>query len=106
VQRGSNATTAGSATALTGWSAPSGGQFAYVTRVECGRDDSGTLAAWVTLNDTASTIIVLPPSGGNNPVFDPPLRVNAVNTAPTFTPSTPLLGTKGAGCAAQGFNGP
>lgn len=35
----------------------------YVTDVECGRNDAGTTAIFVTLSDAASTILVLPNNG-------------------------------------------
>ena len=53
------------------------------------------------LNDTASTILVVPPSGGNDPTFSVPLVV-AANTALTFTPST---ATTTLYCDAQGYSG-
>jgi hypothetical protein len=76
----------------------------YITAVQCGRTDAGTTAIYVTLNDTASTIIVLPNNGGgggNNVEFPAPLAV-AANTAATFTASS---GVSTIYCSAQGYNG-
>jgi hypothetical protein len=50
----------------------------YVTAAQCGRTDAGTTAIHVTLNDDASTVIVLPNSGGGSfvpVVFPNPLTV-------------------------------
>jgi len=76
----------------------------YVTDVECGRTDAGTTAIYVTLNDGASTILVLPNNGGgggNNSHFLVPLVV-AANTALTFTASS---GVSTVYCSAQGYYG-
>jgi hypothetical protein len=76
----------------------------YMTDIECGRTDAGTTAIYVTLNDTSSTVIVLPNSGGggaNSKTFNTPL-VFAANTAATFTASS---GVSTVYCSAQGFKG-
>jgi hypothetical protein len=67
--------------------APSGTRVNYITAAQCGRSDAGTTAIYVTLNDNALTVIVLPNSGGgNNIVFTSPLTVPAA-TALTFAAS-------------------
>jgi hypothetical protein len=38
----------------------------YVRSIQCGRTDAGTSAIKVTFNDTASTVLVLPNSGGGS----------------------------------------
>jgi hypothetical protein len=80
----------------------------YITDVECGRDDAGTTAMYVTFNDVggtgSGTQLVLPNSGGgggNNKTFNIPL-VTAANTAFTFTASTSITTIR---CSAQGFSG-
>ena len=76
----------------------------YATAVQCGRTDAGTSAIYVTLNDSASTVLVLPNNGGgggNNPPLQVPLVV-AANTAMTATPSA---GVSTVYCSAQGYNG-
>jgi hypothetical protein len=74
----------------------------YVRSVQCGRNDSGTSAIKVTLNDSASTVLVLPNSGGGGMVavsFESPLQV-AADTNLTMTIST---NTTTVYCSAQGF---
>lgn len=104
--RGANSSTSNTAVTFTGMGAQGANIKIYVTGVECGRVDSaGLTAIFVTLNDSASTIIVLPNAGnggGNNMVFQVPLVV-AANTAFTFTPSA---STTTVYCNAQGFAGP
>jgi hypothetical protein len=76
----------------------------YINGVQCGRTDAGTSAIFVTLNDSASTILVLANSGsggGNNQVYTTPLVV-AASTALTFTPSS---GVSTVYCNAQGYKG-
>lgn len=102
-QRGAANTAATTAQALTSWVTPGAGQFAYVTRMECGREDTGTTNIHITMNDTASSTITLPAGSGNNPVFDPPLKVTASATAPTFTLSAAVSGGN-VYCSAQGYN--
>jgi hypothetical protein len=97
----------GSATgtgATTIIAAPSATRRIYVRSVACGRNDAGTTAIFVTFNDTSSTVMVLPNSGGggaNNMAFASPLTVPAA-TAFTFTAST---GISTVYCNAQGFTG-
>jgi hypothetical protein len=58
--------------------APSGTRVNYITAVQCGRTDTGTSAIFVTFNDDASTVMVLPNSGGgggSNMTFPNPLMV-------------------------------
>jgi hypothetical protein len=74
----------------------------YVRSVQCGRNDAGTTAIKVTLNDSASTVLVLPNSGGGGWVtatFESPLQV-AADTNLTMTIST---NTTTVYCSAQGF---
>jgi hypothetical protein len=76
----------------------------YITGVQCGRSDAGTSAITITLNDTATSVLVLPNTGGgggNNVAFNVPL-VTAANTAFTFTASG---STTTVYCSAQGFKG-
>ena len=76
----------------------------YITDVECGRTDAGSTAAYVTFNDSASTILVLPNGGGgggNNKTFNVPI-VTAAATAFTFTSSASITTVY---CNAQGFKG-
>jgi hypothetical protein len=84
--------------------APTAGKL-YVGGVQCGRTDSGTSASYVTLNDSASTILVLTNNGGgggNNQAYSPPLIVAAM-TALTFTSSASLTTVY---CNAQAYNAP
>ena len=77
----------------------------YIESVQCGRNDGGTSAIFVTFNDLNSTIMVVPNNGGgggNNMVFGDPLIV-AANTAFTFTASS---GVSTLYCNAQGHTGP
>jgi hypothetical protein len=74
----------------------------YVRSIQCGRTDAGTSAIKVTFNDTASTVLVLPNSGGGSWVtatFPSPLQV-AADTNLTMTIST---NTTTVYCSAQGF---
>ena len=85
--------------------APATTGFAHITGVQCARDDAGTTAIHVTLNDSASTPIILPNNGGgggNNPVFTTPLVV-AVNTALKFQASASITTVY---CSAQGYDAP
>ena len=82
--------------------APPGTRVNYITAVQCGRSDTGTSAIFVTFNDDASTIMVLPNSGGggaNNLTFPNPLMVAG---AFKFTASA---GVKTLYCNAQGYTG-
>jgi hypothetical protein len=74
----------------------------YVRSIQCGRTDAGSSAIHVTLNDSASTVLVLPNSGGGGMVavsFESPLQV-AADTNLTMTLST---NTTTVYCSAQGF---
>ena len=85
-------------------SAPTKTRRIYVTGAQCGRNDAGTAAIFVTLNDTSSTVLVLPNSAGggaNNMVFTSPLTVPAA-TALTFTSVGQHITVY---CNAQGFTG-
>jgi hypothetical protein len=100
---GSGSATGTGATTII--AAPTTTRRIYVTAVQCGRTDAGTTGIYVTLNDNASTIIVVPNTGGgggNNMPFPSPLTVPAA-TALTFTSSGPGVST--LYCDAQGFTG-
>lgn len=74
----------------------------YIVAAQCFRSDTGTSPMYVTLNDSASTVIGLPNGGaGNNPVYSIPL-VTAANTQLTFTESA---NTSTVYCNAQGYQG-
>lgn len=76
----------------------------YVTDLECGRDDAGTTAITVTVNDTVSTQLVLPNTGGgggNNKSYGTPL-VLATGVTLQFAMST---NTTNVRCGATGFYG-
>jgi hypothetical protein len=78
--------------------------YTYVTDLECGRSDAGTVAITITLNDGATTVLVVPNSGGGGgwtKTFATPLKVSsAVNTALTVTAGTSVTSYY---CSAQGF---
>lgn len=100
--RGSGNTTGTGATTII--PAQGSGVKIYVTGIQAGRTDAGTVPIIFTLNDSASTVVVIPDSGsggGNNMTFNPPLVV-AANTALTFTPGS---GVTTAYCNAQGYSG-
>jgi hypothetical protein len=71
----------------------------YVTAMQCG--NSSTSTDFVTLNDSASTPLINPGGGGNNPTFPTPLVV-AANTALTFAAGTAVATQV---CTAQGYAG-
>lgn len=73
----------------------------YITSLQCFRSDAGTTTAFVTLNDSAATTVVLPVGGGSNITLPLPLATAAA-TAFTFTPSASLTTVY---CSAQGFKG-
>lgn len=76
----------------------------YITSLQVGRNDAGTTAIFITLNDSASTVLVVPNmggGGGNNITLPIPLVV-AANTAFTFTSSA---STTTIYCNAQGYKG-
>ena len=97
---------AGSATgtgATTIIASPGANLRIYVTGVQCGRTDAGTTGIFVTLNDTSSTVVVLPNAGnggGNNMYFTPSPLTMARGTALTFTASS---GVSTVYCDAQGY---
>jgi hypothetical protein len=96
-----NATGTGATTIIA---APTATRRIYVTAVQCGRTDAGSTGIFVTLNDNASTVIVVPNTGsggGNNMPFPSPLTVPPA-TALTFTASS---GVSTLYCDAQGFTG-
>lgn len=93
--------TAATATACTGMGAQGGVTKIYVLSGSCFRTDGGTTTAYVTLNDTASTPLVIPVGGGSNKPFSVPL-VLAANTGLTFTPSAALSTVF---CDFQGYVG-
>lgn len=71
----------------------------YCTSIQLGNTSATTI--FVTLNDSATTILVVPAGGGSNITFNVPL-VTAANTALTATPSAGAATIYGA---AQGFKG-
>lgn len=76
----------------------------YTTSLECGRDDAGTTAIFLTIGDLKGTQLVLPNSGGgggNNMTFPVPL-VTTANTALQVTPSAAVSFLR---CSAQGYTG-
>jgi hypothetical protein len=75
----------------------------YVTGVQCGRNDAGTTAIRVTLNDDKSSVLVLPNAGGgggNNMDFGEGVITVARGSPLTFTASA---GTSTVYCNAQGY---
>jgi hypothetical protein len=95
--RGSASATGTSATTLI--SAQGSGVKIYVTGVQC--KNTGSATTFVTLNDSASSVLIAPPAGGDNEVYLTPLVVAA---------NTPLSFTAGASsstiyCNAQGYAG-
>jgi hypothetical protein len=99
---GAGSATNTSATAII--AAVSTARRIYVTAAQCGRTDAGTTAIHVTLNDDASTVVVLPNSGGGSfvpVVFPNPLTVTA-SSGLTFTASDSITTIY---CNAQGFTG-
>jgi hypothetical protein len=76
----------------------------YVTDLYCTRNDAGTTAISVTLNDSASTVVDVPNNGGGGGwkfSWHVPLSV-AANTAATATPSS---GVTTLHCGATGYYG-
>jgi hypothetical protein len=74
----------------------------HVNGIQCGRTDAGTSAIRITFNDSASTVMVLPNSGGGSASIDfftSPLQV-AADTNFTMTLSA---NTTTVYCSAQGF---
>lgn len=80
------------------------GNKTYITDIECGRQDAGTTAVTVKFNDSATTIIVIPNSGGGgsvNKAFNVPI-VTAANATMTMTWSSAI---STAYCSVQGYKG-
>lgn len=92
---GSTATTA----AATIIAAQGSGIRIFVNGVQC--KNTGTTTTIVTLNDSASTVLIVPTIGGDNETYITPLSV-AANTALTFTPTA---GSTTIYCNAQGYTG-
>ena len=97
--RGSASATGTAATAVL--AAPSKGRL-YVNAVQVIRTDAGATTIYITLNDSAASVIGIPAGGGNNVVFPTPLQVAAL-TALTFTAS---VGVTTLFVNAQGFTTP
>jgi len=75
------------------------GVYEYLTSMQCSNTSATTL--YVTLNDTASSVFIVPAGSGTNPTFPVPLRSNSANSALTATLSSsngPVY------CNGQGFN--
>ncbi len=92
------------ATTLTNIIASASGFKLYITDVECSRLDAGTTAAFVTFNDNATTLVVLPNNGGGGGFtksFETPL-VTALGSAFAFTTSVAISTVS---CSAQGYKG-
>lgn len=92
------ASTTGS-TATTVIAAQGAGVKSYITGLQCWNTSAATIT--VTLDDSASTVIICPTGGGSNIVFETPL-VTAANTAFTFTPGS---AETTIGLSAQGYGG-
>jgi hypothetical protein len=71
----------------------------YVTGVQC--KNTGSTTTIVTLDDSASSVLIVPTSGGDNETYQTPLVV-AANTALTFTPGA---ASSTIYCNAQGYWG-
>jgi hypothetical protein len=74
----------------------------FITSVVCGRNDAGTTAIKITLNDDAATVFVLPNSGGGGEVvltFLTPLTVTANLTFASGTSTSTVY------CTASGYSG-
>lgn len=99
--RGAASTTGNTATAMTGMGAQGAALRVYVGSAQFFRNDAGTTPIFVTLNDLASTTIVIPAGSGSALVFATPLQL-ALNTGLTFTPSASVTTCFGN---AQGFSG-
>lgn len=97
------ASTVGS-TAVTLFSSQGSGVKTYITSIQCFRSDAGTSAVTVTFSDSASTVWVLPNSGGGGGVaqnFPEPL-VTAANATFSFQMGANI---STAFCNAQGYTG-
>ena len=86
-------------TAVTIEAAPGANVKLYATSLQIG--NTGTVTVAGTLNDSATTILVVPSGGGSNLTLPAPL-VWAANTAATITFSA---ATTTAYASAQGFKG-
>ena len=90
-----------STTAITVISAGAAGLKTYVKSMQCGRTDAGTTSIILTLNDSKSSILIIPAGGGTNPIFEIPIQTAAA-TAFTFTSGTSVSSVY---CNAQGYYG-
>jgi hypothetical protein len=81
---------------------PGGDRRMFITSIAFGRNDAGTTAVKVTLNDDASTVIVLPNSGGGGEVVLTWLTPLTVTGSLTFTSSA---STSTVYCTATGYSG-
>lgn len=93
-----------SATTCTGMGAQGASVKIYITDLTCTRNDAGTTAATMTLNDSATTIVDMPNNGGGggfSKTYNTPLVV-AANTAFTVQSGTSLTSVH---CSAAGFKG-
>jgi hypothetical protein len=95
--RGSVTVTNAASTILA---APGASLNLYVTAAQC--TNSSATGVTLTFNDSASTILYVPPGGGFGFTFPTPLVSNATNTAFTATGDTTQTTVK---CAAQGYKG-
>jgi len=105
---GTASTTGGSAVTVLQLSAVT--YKIYLTGIQCFRTDAGTSMAYITINDTASSVFPLPPitAGGGFIVGNlrSPLVVTAAVSSKTtaqFTVSTSLTTVY---CNMQGYQGP
>jgi hypothetical protein len=99
---GGTSTTTGAITILP--ASGNAGLKEYLTDISCTREDAGTTAIIVTLNDTSTMTFAVPNNGGGGGYakpFNVPL-VAAANTAITATPSSGVTTLR---CYATGFNG-
>lgn len=95
--QGSGNTTGTAATTII--AAQGVGVRMYINGVQC--KNSGATSTIVTLNDSASSVLMASAAGGDNETFITPLVV-AANTPLTFTP---LAASTTVYCNAQGYTG-
>lgn len=95
--RGSAYTTAASATVIL---ASHPGFKLYITGVQC-KNTSASSSGFVTLNDSASTVLIIPSNGGDNETYLTPL---VVSTGMAFS-FTPNAAGSAIYCNAQGYFG-
>jgi hypothetical protein len=91
-------------TACVGMPAQNATTKIYITDLTCTRNDTGTTAVSVTLNDSATTIIDMPNNGGGggfSHTYNVPLVI-AANTTATITLGALINTTH---CSATGFTG-